>query len=283
MPYPGAIETNITPAAPTGTTVTGSGTAHTKGAWAELIAATGAASDGIWVAIRSVGASGTDTGILLDIGIGAAASETVHVPDINGGYAGDTSSMGQLRFIPILTASGVRVSARLQGVVTTETALVSIWLSQSIQHLTGAVAVEAVGEDGAASQGTSVTSGNNAWGSWTNMGTISADRNLFMPGVDGLGDTSFAGSDDDILLELGHGTTAPDSGGTAIPGAYRWATNTGEEMFGPVPNVPVYADLASGETLWARMSSGNAVVRGVVIHAMEGVAVAGGGSTLIRR
>ena len=278
--FPAIIETNLTVTSRTGATITGSATPHTKGSWSELIASTGGDAEGIWVSVTGVGASATDTSILLDIGIGAAAAEAVLIPDINAGYANAIADgNGQCRFFPIAVASGSRLSARLQGVVASETATVAIWLARSVQHLDGASAMEAVGEDAANSRGTSVPSGDGAWGAWTSIGTISADRNVFAIAIDGLGDTVFSAGDQDTLVQLGYGSSAPGSGGTAIEAIFRSIFTTAEAINGPFPAIPVYADLASGETLWARVAGADTTARGIVVHAMECPAAVGGGSS----
>lgn len=276
---PGIIETNLTVTSRIGTLITGDGTAHVKGAWTELIASTGGDAEEVLVAIAEVGVSTVDTSMLVDIGIGAAAAETVLIPDINCGAAGATDRPGQNKVFRIAVASGSRLSARLQGVVLSDTARVAIWLSRSVQHLAGGSAVEAVGEDTTTSRGTSVTPGNGAWGAWTSIGTISADRNVFMPSVDPLGDTAITGNGSHQLIQIGFGASAPDAGGTAINATWRINGNSGEMMDGIFPTSAVYADLASGQTLWARMASGTEVdARGVIIHAVEcPAAVAGGG------
>lgn len=278
--FAAVLENNLAPGSGLrkGTTITGSSTANVKGAWTELIASTGADAEGIWVAISGVVVSATDTRLLLDIGTGAVAAEVVVVPNIVGGNAAQNVGRGQSYFFVVAIPSGSRVSARLQGAITSETAEVVVWLEESIQHLDGASAVEAVGASTADSGGVSVTAGANAFGPWTNMGTIGADRNLFMPALDGDGSTNMPFLSGDMLVEMGHGTNAPDAGGTAIDATYSVSAAGAEDIFGITPPHPVFADLASGETLWARLATDSAAqVRGIVIHAMEGAAVAGGG------
>ncbi|MEM9607534.1 MAG: hypothetical protein AAGA99_08940 [Actinomycetota bacterium] len=105
-------------------TVTGSATTHTKGAWTELIPATSA--DGYWLSIATrddTGSSSSVSSILLDIGIGAAGLETVLVPDIPIGHSQISMQTMPGFTIPVFVPSGSRISARLQGNVASDTAV----------------------------------------------------------------------------------------------------------------------------------------------------------------
>ena len=59
-----------------------SGALHTKGSWVELEAATEREVNGFFVFLFGMGLSGSARRGLLDIGVGAAASEEVLVPDL---------------------------------------------------------------------------------------------------------------------------------------------------------------------------------------------------------
>lgn len=91
---------------------------NTKGAWTQLIASTTSDISMLVVRISNVRASATNTACLVDIGIGAASSETVLVANIPaGGAASDGDEMlGLTVTIPIFVASGTRISARSQSV-----------------------------------------------------------------------------------------------------------------------------------------------------------------------
>jgi hypothetical protein len=66
-----------------GTVVTPPGTLNTKGAWTTIAASTTAIHNALYLGMQANGATGmAGSGVLLDIGIGAAASETVLVPDV---------------------------------------------------------------------------------------------------------------------------------------------------------------------------------------------------------
>jgi hypothetical protein len=99
-------------------TLTASGTAHIKGAWTQLIAATDFDVSGIWMMHRDgISVSAVDTSMLIDIGLGAAASERVLVENIAVGFSGSTRSI----FLPVYIPSGERIAARCQSAVVSET------------------------------------------------------------------------------------------------------------------------------------------------------------------
>lgn len=105
------------------TSIAHSGTANTKSNWVELDASTAFAVDGFWVYF-GVNSSVT-LDYFIDIGIGAASSEVVLIPDLF--YStGDTEGESNLVFFPISIASGTRISARQQNYATTGTIDVAI-------------------------------------------------------------------------------------------------------------------------------------------------------------
>lgn len=92
-----------------GTTLTG-GAQNVKGAYVELVASSSFAAAGI---IVNIGASSANANYAVDIAVGAAASETVIVPDVLCDGFAQSSSPGISVFFPISIPSGVRVSARV--------------------------------------------------------------------------------------------------------------------------------------------------------------------------
>ena len=101
-----------------GTTVTASVTPNTKGSWITLVAST--PFDSHWfqpVNVGSTNVSSTDTGQLMDIGIGSAGNEKILIPNIPTGFAA-TRRAGPV--FPVLIPSGSRISARLQAVIASD-------------------------------------------------------------------------------------------------------------------------------------------------------------------
>lgn len=92
--------------------LSGNASANTKGAWVELIAST--AND---VDIIDIEVYGPETAYYaIDIGIGAAASEVVIIPDLTLSASNSfNQSSGKRYKIPIAIPAGTRVAARMQG------------------------------------------------------------------------------------------------------------------------------------------------------------------------
>ena len=122
------------------TSIFSSATAHIKGAWVELIAATAFDADYCHVDTVTANAKGA---YLLDIGIGAAASEVVLIPDFIID-CGDGGTNHQRTTYPLSIPAGSRLSGRLQGSVGNKNHLVAMEVyAQSARPALGRV--EAVG------------------------------------------------------------------------------------------------------------------------------------------
>lgn len=102
-----------------GTVVDGGGSANTEGAWAELTAACAAEHEQVIVSVLPPNTnSGADTAVMLDIGTGAAASETAILNDIfkfNGNGVASLGPMGVPMTPASAIANGARIAARCQA------------------------------------------------------------------------------------------------------------------------------------------------------------------------
>lgn len=94
-------------------TVTASATANTKGAWAQMFAATTVDSGYLVLMPDDITVSATNTATLVDVGVGAAGVEQVVLSNINIGAWGHGSDFIAPLFIP----AGSRVSLRIQSAV----------------------------------------------------------------------------------------------------------------------------------------------------------------------
>lgn len=224
---PGFLDT--TPSASTtssaGTTITASATIHTKGSWSQLIADTGARALGILVALDNTAVSNSNTSSLLDIGIGASGSETVLIPDLASGYVlnENISNTFAAYYFPIFIPANSRISARCQGVIASDTVNCRIHLFQRPQGF-GWVGtrVTAYGVDSANSRGTTVSAGNNTYGTAVAMSGSTTNPIRYMQiGMQGAGRTSLA--DLRILAEIRLGAS------TAIAGPLMGSADTGTE------------------------------------------------------
>ena len=105
-----------------GTTVTASATADTKGSWVELTSATTFPSEVLYLRLA---AQTTCIPTYVDIGVGAAASETVVLSNMQAPSTADGSVMR----IPIRIPTGVRVAARCQATVGSS----AVWVSGTLE------------------------------------------------------------------------------------------------------------------------------------------------------
>jgi hypothetical protein len=141
-------------------TVTANTSAHTKGSWSQLIASTSANVSLIYLSVNSVNTSATNTATLLDIATGASGSETAIASNIAVGGA----SFSIVIPLPVKIASGTRVSARIQSVVTggKTAALVPIFLDGG-DYATSPTTVDVIGADTANSKGISFSGASGTW------------------------------------------------------------------------------------------------------------------------
>lgn len=96
----------------TGKQVATNAAATNKGPWEELIASTSGSWAGFWLEINIANTSGNR--FLLDIGVGAAGSEVVKVPDLFVSL-GATTAGPLIVFVPLNVASSQRVAARVSS------------------------------------------------------------------------------------------------------------------------------------------------------------------------
>jgi hypothetical protein len=151
------------------TTVTAGGSAHTLGAWAQWVAATDydVGMIGMAVAGSGVFTANTDTGMLLDIGIGAGGSEAVIIPQVNLGHA--EANQGTWLF-PIYIPKGSRIACRNQAVIASDTVqLYRPFLLPATAHLKPGLVCDTYGANAGASEGTTVTCGSGTWGAWAEL------------------------------------------------------------------------------------------------------------------
>lgn len=265
----GLGDTNLTASSRAGTTITASGTAHVKGSYSILIDPTTKPSYGIWIRLRGVAGSATNTSLLVDISYGptGGGNEQVLILDLDAGAADSGSQvMGKCYYFPVYIPSGVAVSARCQAVIVSDTVVVAVWLNQDPAYRWTCGMTETYGEDEATSNGTSVTPASGSFGSWTQIGTnsdpIRAHR-FWTVGYSLGTDTTVAAAD--VLIEIG---TGPDSANVSVIGRFSFAQTGGELIDGPFPII-VYGPVVPAAKLWARIASGEAEARRIIIYGMD--------------
>jgi len=261
-----AHDTNITAAARLGTVVTSDVTAHTKGAYVELIASTGAVGYGLSIKAHASSTNATVRNMLLDIAVGDAGSEVIIIPNLQVGAAGivlgaNSGGLRTYQFTGLSIPSGSRISARVQGAVTVGAVTIGLWVDLALNADIEQSAVVTYGANTATSAGTSVTPGSGAFGSWVAIGTTSTAHKAFTVSLDQLTDVSM--NDVDSILQLSTGA----AGAEVIFAEAIWCReeSTNERFTGPFPSA-VYASVASGVLINCRIASGSVEARGVIIY-----------------
>ncbi len=257
---------HFTAAARDPVTVTAGGTAHTKGAWTQLIASTPYDAYGIWIAIDGIHVSAAATAYLVDIGVGPSGSEWVIVPNLDV-WGADATAAGlnpHMFWFPVYLPAGSRISARSQSVTASKTCRVMVTLDGVPWYgLWGVVGpVVDYGTDLAASTGTSVTPGNGAFGSWVQVGTTSRDHTFWTVSMDYLATTTVSALT--TLVEVGVGP----SGAQQSLGVIRFRSTTAEQIAGgPFPLFLASRPVPSGTPVWVRAASGGTGAIGVIVYA----------------
>lgn len=161
------------PSGPTFVTITGDSVAHTKGAYTELIAATDGPGYWVWCYWHSSRTSGSDSSQLMDIAIGSAGNEVIIFPNIQSGWSQDlVSGLSNAGFsIPFYVPSGSRISARMQGAITSDTVLLALDVNGGTPPSGYFTACDVYGEDEATSYGVRIVGNATAdlTGAWTEI------------------------------------------------------------------------------------------------------------------
>lgn len=104
-----------------GSSITASATAHTKGSWVELVASTVGRTSG--VTIQIFGTVSNTSEFLIDIGVGAAASEQVVVENLPATCGAQFAPGWHQIFLPLSIPDGTRVAARCQSSAASSSAI----------------------------------------------------------------------------------------------------------------------------------------------------------------
>lgn len=254
-------ETNMTtPSAAWGTLVTAGGSSHAKNTtYAQIIASTAFDAYGILIMFSAVNSAGNATSMLVDIAIGAAASETVIIPNLNAGYANVISASGgdvpgQQYFFPIKIPAGSRLSATSQALIVSDTCRVAVWLyGDPTGPVWAGTQVVDYGTNTAASKGVDVVAGlSAAEGSWTEIvASTTQDHAFIAAGCGGAADTTVLAAIAHLDLGIGAATE------TAIVENLPFITHASEGIVYPTPHYAQHL-VASGTRLAARISIDNA-------------------------
>lgn len=157
-----------------GTVVTASASANTKGSWTQLIASTAEDTDRIVIFFSE---TGNKNSFLVDIGIGAASSEQIIAPNLAHWNLGDFGP-GRYYVFNLHIPAGTRIAARCQSDDASATMQVQgQLLRRTFTSPVGGQEVVAIGADTATSTGTTIDPGGtaNTKGSWVQITSSLAD------------------------------------------------------------------------------------------------------------
>lgn len=230
---------------PANVTVTANSSAHTKGSYSQIIASTSANASFLFVQVSGIGAAATNTAVLLDIATGASGSETVIASNIAvGGAAAAAGLSGLFVGFPIKIASGTRIAARIQGVVTGgETAVLTLNTIDAGDYATAPTSVDVIGGDTATSQGASFSGSSGTWV----QATASTSQAYRAVGLVCSTHDADSGNNLNISFEVGVGA----SGSEVSFGATRFTLDNSERSSSVAPfaylfgrNIPAASRLA---------------------------------------
>jgi len=153
----------VTSGASTGTSVSDAA-ANVKGSWVELSSSTSEEMSSVAVVVPRTFNTGGTTKYALDIGIGAASSEVVIIPDLIFSNTQTTREPGWCWRFPITIPKGTRVAARLQSPVSgvRSVAVMLLGTTSSFARAENPYRVLAEGFTAASTSGTQVDSGGTA-------------------------------------------------------------------------------------------------------------------------
>lgn len=157
--------------------VTAGGGSGTKGSWVELIASTTRDTYSVSIWNEATGVAATLTNCVVDIGVGAAASEVVLIPDVAIGFR--RGNHGGVNFdseiqIPAYIPAGSRVAARIahHTANTSVNLAVDLYDSGPFGSRYPVGWIDVIGAVSAA-RGVDVTTGTSgSYGSVTSLGTL---------------------------------------------------------------------------------------------------------------
>lgn len=161
LAYGGPIlSVSSAPASSAAVIATASGSIHTKGAWTELLASIEA--PGSWLHVTLLNASASRS--LVDIGIGAAASEVVLIPDLyHEVNSANAQNAPRSYLLPVAVPSGARLVARTQSTNASQAIYVNAHVvSRALTSPMPLGQVEALGIDVANTRGVVIDPGASA-------------------------------------------------------------------------------------------------------------------------
>jgi hypothetical protein len=257
-------ESNVSgrPTTTWGTVLTSDSVAHTEPATeTELIAATDFDSYWVNVLFHTNFVTATVTDSLVNIKVGAAASEVTVIENLLAGWADSISGGASNRYgFPLRIPEGSRISATHRSVRTSAgvTCIIELIGGGAAPFWTG-TRVESVGALTASSRGTQVTPGTTSDGTFTNLATNVGEFGFVLPRANGNADLSEVGGI--YTLDIG-------ANGVLLPGLEDFICGAGAtETWYPKQCEGRFYYLPAGTDIEARMqASGAAEAKSVILY-----------------
>lgn len=239
-----------------------SGAANTKGAWAQMIAATTDDAGYVRVTLNAdIFVTATAVGALVDVGVGGAGAERVVIADICFSSAG----LGAMREFWLRIPAGSRVSLRMSCVTASKAVGFILGVGNMPHFLDTAEVCTTYGAVASPANGTVITPGGtvNTYGVWTQIVASTTRPMTWMSWS--MGQSVTASLLNTGKIELGYGPSGQEK--AIVSGV--WFRQTGAEEFnGPGGCVPAY--LPSGIRLVGRMMQSVLTVGvAVCIHGLD--------------
>jgi hypothetical protein len=227
-------------------TVVASGTPHAVGAWSEAIASLSAAADVVYIEPVATSQNVTDSGTLLDVGVGGSGSETVVVSNVPVGWTRSDQGIGVRWAVPVPTiASGSRVAIRCRSAQSSKSFTCVVDTGRNGLDVAG---VDTIGANTAASRGASIPSRDT----WTQVGSTTAVDYQAVLLCPTLGGTN-AVLTEEVQFTLGVGP----SSGSVTTLTSKWCRTTSNEVIGFGGLNPTAIEMVpSGSKLWVKTDAG---------------------------
>lgn len=229
-------------------TVTANASAHTKGAWVEVIASTSTAIDRLDLSVAGVGNSSTNTSTLLDVAIGSAGSEVVVIPNVAvGGAVSGVAGDNALAFsVPVYIPVGSRIAVRIQSLVTGgKTAVVKIGGGVGARPSGTSTSVTALGTSTSTSGGTAMSAVTNTYVELAASTAAAYEAIVAIPSV---ASTSISAAGRRIVVAVGA------SGAEVDVGEFDFVTTAQELLIAPGLDKLIPVAVPAGSRISARVA-----------------------------
>jgi hypothetical protein len=179
----------------------------TKGGYTTLIPSLDFDVYEMWVWFQGVSIASNQTGVLVDLALGAAASEVDFVTSLNAGFANNAGNGQSYRF-PIFLPAGSRLSGACRAANSGDTVdMFVLAYGRPSRPVWAGRRITTYGAITASSRGTNFTMGtSNAEGSWTELvAATTEEHQFFAVGFGGAGDASHIGAGGVADIGIGAG------------------------------------------------------------------------------